>query len=239
MEIMYVKYARKRKKQYKIFTEVIRERGGTIEVRKIALTEEAKQHIDTIAENCEILTRIYGKKHVAQSRILEPGILQMEYIEGETLQRKMMERFIAKDYDGFISLFSFYYQNILLGEEEFDRCISYNFTDPERRFNLDLLFENVIWKKNGDFVLIDYEWMGRHVYKKYILWRALFYMYFRYQMEFQQADMTLEQLLEGGGIDVSSGIVDVFHQKQAEFYQTVCDLYMDNYAKKKLRVNIK
>ena len=231
----YIHYNGRRKRDYEIITEIWQENGQYV-VYKKAQNKLAIRHLQTIAENCRILSDEYGAQHVAQAELINRELLKMEYVEGTSF----MELLISGLHEGGIGLLKgyieYYTNNILQGSD------TVNLQDwqsevelPSRKYNLDLNFENVR-VRNDDFVIIDYEWMLPKVSKKYVLYRALFYLDHECSDILQRYGLSLEALLKSAGI--SEQDVKTYRIMEGRFYHHIADDYYAGYKKNRLAINI-
>ena len=106
---------------------------------------------------------------------------------------------------------------------------------PHRKYNLDLNFDN-IRVIDDDFVIIDYEWMLPEVSKKYVLYRALFYLNNEYNVLLQRYGLSLDVLLESAGINEQD--IKIYRIMEGRFYSQIADDYYARYRKNRLTLNI-
>ena len=198
---------------------------------KIGRTPEAVKHIETIAENCKILSEIHGKEHVAQSKVISPGVLEMEYIEGERFDNYLCRILEEEGQDAFFNAINFYWQKVLPNSEDY-LPPELDFYAPDRKIDFDLTFNN-FFIRNNDFVFVDYEFLLPKLSKK-----------FRYSNAINVLGYDDGELLIKHGIPDKSvffnaaGITEYEVEKFAEFGEflanTITDHYLLNYVKPKL-----
>lgn len=223
----YIHYAFARQKAYATRTEVYL--GGIPSVRKVALHEEAKTHIAKNVENCQILSRIYGKEHVAQAKLLDDGSLQMEYIEGESLAALTAKAVQEIGAQGFADYINFYCNTILRGTKLTD-SVSFDVHAEERHIDMDLNLDNVIIR-DGNFVIIDYEWLLPDVSALYLLWRVLSLFWLRYDDLLEEHNISKDSMLEAGGI--TDSLEKMFFGWDSAFAQNYLTTYLWNYVRER------
>lgn len=227
-KIVYTKYSDERKKGYAIQTAIVVTEKGKI-VKKKAIFPEGKSHIKRMVENCQILTDIYGKEHVAQCLKFNDSEMYMEYVEGERLS-EVLERFLIRhEYDEYGSMIDRYIA--FLKKSCSEDAKKYNLTEPdvsstERVSNIDMIFDNVILRDN-EFVIIDYEWLVPKIDYRIVLSRALSIFYIRASRE-EYIEKTNEKLRdEYEGIDsnycekVNNNLVNVVMNNLFDKYRKI------------------
>lgn len=181
---IYVKFSNERRRCFKIKTTIIEENGVRY-VEKTALAPEAAEHIVNTGNIYNMLADRYADKSVIVNKCtVDNGRAVFEYIEGDTLSKKLDQLILNgseeavieeitkyfnavtsvkpvvkfKSTEGFISVFGNYELS-----EDYDCCdIS----------NIDIVFDNVII--NDGYNIIDYEWtFGFPVPIKFMQYRAL------------------------------------------------------------------
>ena len=179
-KMIYTKYSDERKKEYAVQTSIVVTEIGKI-VKKKAVFPEGKSHIKRMAENCQILTDIYGKEHVAQCLEYTDEEMCMEYVEGNLLS-EVLERFLTRhEYDNYESMLGRYIAFLKKSclDDEGEYIFKENdLLSAERLSNIDMIFDNIILRDN-EFVIIDYEWLVPKIDYKIILYRALSVFYIR------------------------------------------------------------
>lgn len=232
---LYIHYNARRKPQYEIITEMWQENGKYM-VYKRPQNELATRHLRTIAENCEILSKRLGAHHVAQAELINEELLKMEYVEGASMMDLLIKGLDEGGVEILEGYLNFYVNNILQGTEDvnlqnWQGCVDL----PQRKYDIDLNFEN-IRVRDGEFVVIDYEWMLPEVSKKYVLYRALFYLNYEYEEILKRYGLSLDILLKGASITEQD--VKTYKVMEGKFYSQVADIYYDRYRKKRIRINI-
>ena len=227
---LYIHTALSRKKAYRLSTKIVKQDERLV-VHKYALNEEARMHLKTMEENGRILAELYGKEHVAQSRLIEADILEMEYVEGYSLSDIMMMALRQGGPDGLADWLNYYVRQILRGEDEI-LSNSYDLAGENRKYNIDLNFDN-IRIRNDTFVIYDYEWLAVHAYKKHILWYVLSHFMYDVQNEVNRFGITAKSLCKA--LNLSTFERDTGNRITEKFYDIVLDRkVLSNYAKEKI-----
>ena len=159
----YVRYSNDRKDDYKICTELLNIDGDRI-VKKRALSESGKAHLQNIREHYDKLKEAYDETslNICPAKIVDEGMsVIFPYIKGKTIAQLMDERLEVNDNEGFEKLFDEYVERI--GLDENSDIADY-----------DLIFSNIL-VDGKDWTAIDYEWVeDKHVDTKEIAFRALY-----------------------------------------------------------------
>lgn len=226
---LYVHHAEKRKNKFRIGTSLI-ERNGKKIIQKIALNEESKKHLHTIVENCHILNREYGAEHVAQSWFVDDNTIEMEYIQGRSFEELAISALQEEGPAGLAAYIQFYCDNLLQGSGHMNKYAEFDFSDPNRRFNMDTHLGNIIYS-NGNYIFIDYEWLVPDISRGYLLWRMLALTFYKYSVELKQHNLSMLELYRAANI--SQEQYDSYQMIEGAFYRSVLDLYIDRYIRKR------
>ena len=154
------------KPEYQISVHFGKTKSGAKTFRKVARRPEARRHLKNIAENCKILTEIYGKEHVAQAKLLSEDVLEMEFIEGERFDKYLLNTLKNEGVQAFYDKIKFYWENILRGEDSDFLPDELNFYASDRQYDTDCSMYNIIIR-DGNFVLVDYEFLIPHLSKNF------------------------------------------------------------------------
>lgn len=165
IDIKYAKYSNDRAPEYQIRTEISRDAGGWIRVKKYPLTEAAREHIRGMAAAYETLSQRYagGRLSVSQCKLHEDGEqvwADFAYVPGTPLS-ELMDRCLERDdLEGFYALF-----------REYVERIGYHQEYPVSDF--DMTFSNIMVE--GDkWTAIDYEWtFGKTIDVRELAFRAV------------------------------------------------------------------
>lgn len=166
-DTMYCRYSNDRALDCAIKTEILEE-GGKKKVRKYAMTAYGADHIRKIYSSyLKLKERYKGSKLKINKCKLKDGDLpyvELEYLEGKTLEELFDEKVSRNDQEGFQELFKEYVERISYGEEK-----------PIADY--DMIFANILVQED-QWTVIDYEWtFETSVETKEIAYRSL-YCYF-------------------------------------------------------------
>ncbi|PBH14860.1 hypothetical protein BGV19_05630 [Clostridioides difficile] len=185
-KIIYSKYSNERNKKFQIRTSILQNDDGKKIVKKLAIVDESKKHIDDIFENFERLKDNYYLDERVKINLCnktEDG-LEFEYLEGMTLDKIIDDFMENNEYDKSIEIIKDF-RNVIFNvsttcgfniTEDFIKVfgnVDFNSdTKATLLSNIDSSFNNLVI--NDAWNIIDYEW----VYKfpipiRYILYRAL------------------------------------------------------------------
>ena len=158
MKVIYAQGARYRKLEYSVLTQIVEFEGRRFVLKK-ALNEQAIPFVNGLEKNYQEMVKQYGVEHVAKGELLSPGIFKMEYIDGESFDVRCMQYFKIGDFEGFIQNIVYYYQHMLADYTNDVLSVKdFNPMSPQRKYNIDLSFNNVIFSSNsGEFKIIDYD----------------------------------------------------------------------------------
>lgn len=224
-KIIYTKFSSERKKEFAIQTSIV-EIDGVKYSRKKAMYPEARRHIKRIAENCDILTKIYGKEHVAQCVKVSDDEVDTEYIDGITLSKKI-EEFILYNNDDMLNDYINKYTDFLKKSCSVDEIDNLDekiiqLDSSKRCTNIDLIFDNII-DKNGKWVIIDYEWLVPKLNYKFVLYRVLY--------TFEERNKYHEEILNAIRNKNSIEYRKEYIECMNVFYALVIDSFLGKYFK--------
>lgn len=203
-EVKYTKYSNDRAPEYRIRTEIRRDKKGAAEVRKYPLCEEAKEHIREMPVAYRNLLDRYAGGNLEINRCElceEDGKVwdSFEFLEGRLLSEMLDECLEKDDIDGFHALFKQYVERT-----------GYNQESPVADF--DLTFGNIVVQ--GDiWSVIDYEWtFGKAVDVKELAFRAVYC----YLLEDKRREkLNLSRILEELGI--TDAEAEYYREQEKEF----------------------
>ena len=237
MKVIYAQSPMYRKLEYNVLTQIA-EIDGKRFVLKKALNEQAIPFVNGLEKNYQEMVKQYGVEHVAKGELLSPGIFKMEYIYGESFDIRCKQYLKMGDFDGFIQNIVYYYQHML--DDYTNDVLSVkdsNPMSPQRKYNIDLSFNNIIFSSNsGEFKIIDYEWLLPSVSRKLACFRAIMLLYAQYQFWFQKKEMTWEMLLSGCGLEKED--IELCMEQGKMFYRSVLDLSTKRVEKATAMVNL-
>lgn len=223
----YIHHPFMRKDKYSVVTSIV-DLGNKMVIRKEAINYAGKKHLKMIAENCQILNKIYGIEHVAQCRMLNDKILEMDYIEGQSFSDLAIKAMYEGGVAGLSGYIEFYCNNILIGIKDGMKVPDFDFTSPKRQYNFDLHFGNIIVNESG-FAIFDYEWLASNIPAKYTLYRTLKILYLDNISDMKKFNVDLDLLFKSCGIDKNDEII--YKKWDIKFGSMVQDNYMLNYRK--------
>lgn len=181
----FANFTNSRKNRFAVCTTIY-EKNEKKYVCKRPLYSSGERHIRAIEENYRILTNIYGKKRVAKCFLKHHDTLIMEFINGKTLSSLLYEYFESNDMNSFYSLMNANIEFVKIMFEENDnydnKIDEHSFYSVQRKINIDLLFDNII-VKDGEFIIIDYEWMIPRAKYDFIVYRAIKLFIERYNLK--------------------------------------------------------
>ncbi len=201
IDIDYVKYSNDRSSRYAIRTEI-----GKNHVKKVALNEEAKNHLRNLNSYYEKLSERYSGGNIAVNRCVyseEEGSATFDFEKGITLETLMDEALFSNNTEEFERLFDDYVSRI-----------SYN--NGVDISDYDLIFANIM--VDGDkYTIIDYEWcVPKQLETKEIAFRALYC----YVLEDERREsLNVDSLMKK--IGVTNNEKEYYQNKELEFQKDV------------------
>ncbi len=204
----YVRYSNDRAQEYRIKTVICEKEQGVREVRKYPLTEDAKEHIRSMAVAYEGLQKRYEGSRLAVNKCTlvendEELYASFEFVQGRPLSELMDECLEKQDVDGFHQLFDAYLERIGYNEE-------YPIAD------FDPVFSNIMVDEEN-WTLIDYEWtFGKAMETKELAFRAIYC----YILEDERRDaLQLDRILDKLGITEEDA--EGYRKQEKEFQRFV------------------
>ncbi|CAM3335637.1 MULTISPECIES: glycoside hydrolase family 99-like domain-containing protein [Saccharibacillus] len=180
-EFLYTKINANRKKEYRIYTSIIKTDKG-IKVKKTPLTKEAFAHLeqmkiayDSFSANAEValLPLEIGSDYVSYPYIkeitLENMLLKTVASQNGNLFLALLDKFkkMIVEYECGINLYSSEFHKAF-GETKALEDLEFTRID-----NIDMLFDNVFYDES-QFTIFDYEWcLGFKLPSKFVVWRAI------------------------------------------------------------------
>lgn len=228
-----------RKIQYQLRTEFYHSDSASgLIIKKVARNVAARKHLQTLVENCGILSDIYGRECVAQIKLISEDTAEMEYVEGEIFEDYVCRALAGNNFEKFLNAFEVFYTNILRGTNfnGFFMPEGFNFDAPNRQYELDLNFRNIAIR-NGNLVLFDYEFLSPSVPKKFIFYRTLMVFWHNRGEFLSQYGITLESLLDS--VNFTSEELRKCEILDFDFVNSVLDFYNKKYRKIRLPFQIK
>lgn len=84
--LIYTKYSNERDRRFAIRTDILKQKDGSLKVKKSALYPEGKEHIDRLAGWYEIFSRQSSGELAFNRSIQEEDGVRLEYISAQTLE---------------------------------------------------------------------------------------------------------------------------------------------------------
>ena len=160
MNLLFSTFDLHRKKAFVAITSIYEE-GNKRFVVKTPLFEEGKAHLQRFVDAYPLLSKAFGKGSVAQAKAQGEQI-QIEFVEGKSLTSLLLEAYRSQDVERIEALLSKYRDFLLLAQDDAKtapRFASYRIPGPILApADIDLIFDNIIEKENGQLCIIDYEW---------------------------------------------------------------------------------
>lgn len=194
METIYIRYNRDRLEKYQIKTTIQQDSSGQKKVLKQALNHKAKQHIYNYYKNYHLFKEKYPHASLAQCKKIK-DVLCIQFIEGETLESKMLYFLAKKDLPSFYNLLNEYkaYIETFATQIKIDNAsklennfysafiaLDTNGLECMELANIDMNFDNIIINNNGSYTLIDFEWIIKcPIPIHYIIFRAIYSFYLK------------------------------------------------------------
>lgn len=231
MGIIFVKYNKERLPQFQ--TETAIHSGEKMFVTKKAVGVAARQHIQQICDNYYLLKNCFPDMKLTALKKTSDDELQFEYIEGKTLEEKLINaarkqklqkfRDLIDEYIQHLELFKPSVQNLYCSGTEFKNLFGIDVTLENVKVtpivNIDASFENLLYNDQGHLTLIDYEWIFQiSVPIDYVIFRSVRVFYMKYEKELN-GFLNEQELLLSLGID--SLKQDVFRTMENGFQDYV------------------
>ncbi len=186
-KIIFTKYSNERDDKFKIKTSIIKNEDDSLLVVKSPLLEVGKDHITNMYDSYIELSKVYPENILKINKCeLKENSIQFEFIEGETLEKKIDDLLNEKDFKGIFELVSQYYNviNGVTGIKLFEITDDFIkiFGNTKLPYglkasnisNIDIIFPNIIINSNWN--LIDYEWtLNFPIPINYTIYRAVYF----------------------------------------------------------------
>lgn len=241
LEERYVKYSNDRVPEFSIKT-VLREKESGKTIEKHPLCKEAWQYIEKTAtaygklseryadsglsvNRCKLIKndKVVIDENATNQNVIEQEqepYLQLEYVEGKTLEEILDDRLARDDVEGFHRLFDEYIKRISVGENEkiadYDLIFA-NFIVPDGIDNGRYLENDNDRYLNNIWHVIDCEWSFEKVIEtKQIAFRAVYC----YLLENEKRNrLNLDLILQKLNLDQSE--VEQYRREEMEFQKYV------------------
>lgn len=227
-KVVFSKYSNDRNIKFKIRTDILQDENNKRYVRKVGMTDEGKTHLKTMSEMARQLNLIYtGSIFEANKAGYSDGVLELEYVQGRTLEDMLDTYLSMKKYDKFENLVTMYgIEMRKLATEHFTPCDEYYMIFGEESYssqesfsmsysNIDMIFANLL--ENGEkWIVLDYEWtFPITVPIEYILFRTVNY----YQTPERASKMNGMDMYKMFGLNESD--IPIFQKMEENFQHFV------------------
>lgn len=232
MNVLFVKYTNRRKKEFQIVTQIIEE-GGHVFVEKKAYSASSIKHIYRIQASYERLKKIYTDNNLAKLVSVDEGVIRMEYVEGESLKGYLCKCLDEYDLDSFNLEIEKFVAFIKENNEYAEFLTDFSVKDSGM-IELDLNFDNIIVKPDGSYVICDYEWPVDCITSDFAVWRAVHYFFIMKATDYPI--MGEKEVLDNLGI--SMGQRKQFLKYEAFIQNYINDSLEEKYHKKQMVVDL-
>ena len=221
-----------RKPQYRVGTAVY-EQGGARHVVKYACSREARRHLANIEENGRILASLYGGELVTASHLVSPDDLWCEYAAGESFDTFCLRAVRERGVQGFFDCLNFFASYLVRGQETV--CpTSLDFGAKDRRYDVDLMFDNVYL--DGQHVKItDYEFLTARRCIAYALLHVIGVFQGQHKELWKELGLTWAFFLKE--YQITEQEYHAFLEECTTYSQEVYDFHMGHYFRKRIMIN--
>lgn len=213
MEVLYARYSRDRHTQFQMKT-IIYSEFGMKKVMKQAINASGAPHLKRIMQNYIELEAHY-KSDVLLKPTYKENKIVFDFIDGKSLDELLLEAALKKKKNEFIFYINLYknFINEVAMENYSEFCNTDKFIcffkkeypiEGLKAFitpNIDLNLDNIIRMTNGDFKVLDYEWvLDFPVPLEFVAFRAIntfYYAHYSALINFVE----ISELFELFGID--------------------------------------
>lgn len=190
-QIIYSKFSNERNYRFAIRTDICEDENGQRSVRKVCSCPEGQLHMTELYRWYQIFSEACKGTWLSYNRCeIIPGGVELEYVEGKTLEECLEEVEKIQGVEAMAELFLKYLYAIrdMHSSMEFQETAKFRnvfgdfLADPKKLglrcapvTNIDLICENILLK-DGQGTVIDYEWsFDFPVPVNYLLYRNIFY----------------------------------------------------------------
>lgn len=193
----YVKFSSARAPEYRVFTSIVIKDGVRVVIKR-AEDNRAHPHLASIEKSGHTLEAASRAFEVAKSRLVD-DTLEMEYIEGKTLEQLLLAAADEGSYEDIRSLLHQYCE--LVHSMPTENVDPLEWTAYAEWFgssrgvepcimlgHLDFAPSNLIRTQKNIFYSVDYEWLlDCPIPIEFVLWRSLFIMLGCHGSRFEKA----------------------------------------------------
>ena len=233
-EILYIKYANERNREFAARTEILEDAEGKRSVRKTPLYPEGKAHVTGLVEKYHRLESDYETVGLACNRAEADGdSVRLEYLTGESLEEHLDALLDRKKTEEAEKLLKQYIEKVqtLPGQESF--CMTEDFKkvfgDTQgletmaavSNANIDMVCQNVMMEADR-WTMIDYEWTFFFpVPVAFLVYRVLHYYL---ETHGKRSVLNKEALYAWAGITEEQRTI--FHEMEHHFQQYLTSDYV-------------
>lgn len=243
-DVVYAKYSRLRKEQYRIATIMSKE-GDVFKVHKKALNTKAKEHIKNTAENTigdlPCLNSVDGRMHgeelitdFIQGQSMDSYLYQYRKDVAEFINqvKKMIQTYLSYNEGEMIDFYMTPEFESLFGVVDVKNARCYKET------NIDTIFSNLILKEDGKMYCIDNEWVFDFpIPFEFTIWRAASQLYSKY-MSYLRDNISKNDFLIAIGLDKNN--FEAYAEMEKNFSKNILgENYVLNYRKAVMSMDFK
>lgn len=226
-KVLFSKYNRARKPEYRIATTIYEE-NGICTVEKKALCPEAEKHIHSLLDKAQ--AQQAGMKDL---QVLIPEIKGdtacYTFVEGQNLEQQLQA--LLADPDELIRKMQQINQKLEASYE--DQFTEFHMTEelgsifgeiPEEgqkavpALGIDLLYDNLMGTED-QMICLDCEWVVKDpVPFRFLVYRQVYYFYFRYRF-YLEPKISMEEFLGRFGFEENE--ISLYKEMEAKFQQSV------------------
>ncbi|MGN1140084.1 MAG: hypothetical protein ACI4TF_02685 [Oliverpabstia sp.] len=188
-KIIFSKCSNERSPEFSLRTVILVNENGERYVEKIPDTTQAERHVVQIADWYLKLQEQYKDTGIVINHCkLKNACVQLEYLEGKTLERELDLLVEKQDSKGFCDLVDSYFSILIAVHQkdnfymtkEFREVFGDVVIDQNEKCgsltNIDALFCNIILQNEKKWCMLDYEWtFAFPIPLKFLLYRIMFY----------------------------------------------------------------
>ena len=233
-DICFVNYSNMRKKEYKIITKLSQNQA-----QKEAYNQYGKKHIEQIGQNINRLKELGFSVYETFS----DNKIESEFIKKPTMDEYLEKLIINGKYEEFDEELEKWYNTLkekLKQKTDKNIFIKYGIelskeeneelTMLEDGF-LDLVFQNIFYDGNGEYILFDQEWFEEGVPIELIMYRSINQLVFQHNNIKNKID--LDKLYEKYNIKKYKNIFDELEEKWQKTLvdKNVLDFYTEKWKR--------
>lgn len=243
--VVYAKYSRIRKRQYRIATVISHDENDVYQVHKKPLDSLAYEHIEMISNN---KIGDLGKLRCVEGN-MQGDEYVTKFIKGQTIAslfyryRKNAVKFVEQVKEFVKSYLSANEANLIdfyitPGYEKIFGTSYLKNAKSLQTTNIDLIFSNIICGEDKNMYCIDNEWIFHFpIPVEYTLWRAVTQLYAQYACYLSMV-LSKNDFLKLIGINLIN--IDVYMEMEKNFSKNIIGKdYRENYRKSICKTDFK